>query len=78
MNDDIQTFVEIIVLLFFVGLMFIPFSLFFIYVFYQNGKRKKIRERTRQAFGQLIGYKSTKAAFDEAQRSFATSSVQVA
>ena len=59
MNDDIQTFVEIIVLLFFVGLLFIPFSLFFVYVFYQNGKRKKIRDRTRQAFRQLIGYNNT-------------------
>ncbi len=35
--------------------MFVPFLLFFVYVFYQNSKRKKIRERTRQAFGLLIG-----------------------
>jgi hypothetical protein len=59
MNDDIQTIVEIVILLFFVGLMFIPFLLFFVYVFYQNSKRKKIRERTRQAFGQLIGNNNT-------------------
>lgn len=59
MNDDIQTIVEIVVLLLFVGLMFIPFALFLGYVFYQNSKRKKIRERTRQAFAQLIGDNQT-------------------
>ena len=59
MNDDIQTVVEIVILLFFVGLMLIPFALFLGYVFYQNSKRKKIRERTRQAFGQLIADSNT-------------------
>ncbi len=59
MNDDIQTVVEIVLLLIFVGLMFIPFLLFLGYVFYQNSKRKKIRERTRQAFSQLIGDSNT-------------------
>ena len=59
MSDDIQTVVEIVILLFFVGLMFIPFALFLGYVFYQNGKRKKIRERNRQAFAQVIGNNHT-------------------
>ena len=55
MNDDFQTLVEIIILLVFVGMMLVPFSLFFGYVIYQNSKRKRIRERTQQAFSQLIG-----------------------
>ena len=55
MNDDIQTIVEIVILLIFTGMMLIPFLSFFIYVFYQNSKRNKIRERTRQSFAQLIG-----------------------
>lgn len=32
-EHDIQTIVEIVILVFFVGLMFIPFLLFFVYVF---------------------------------------------
>jgi hypothetical protein len=56
MNEPI---VEIVILLIFVGMMLIPFLLFFVYVFYQNSKRKKIRERTRQAFAQLIGDNNT-------------------
>jgi hypothetical protein len=59
MNEDTQTLIEIVLLLIFVGMMFVPFLLFFIYVFYQNSKRKKIRERTGQAFAQLIGNNNT-------------------
>jgi hypothetical protein len=93
MNDDIQTIVEIVVLLFFVGLMFIPFLLFFVYVFllgkcpFPNGAvsvfcfdmRGEKHYFTSETGVFVFGsHKSTKAAFDESQRSFATSGVQVA
>lgn len=59
MNDNTETIIEIIVLLIFIGMMLFPFLLFFIYVFYQNSKRKKIRERTQNAYKQLIGTSPT-------------------
>jgi hypothetical protein len=55
MNDNVEAIVEIIALLFFLGVMLVPFLLFFIYVFYQTSKRKKIRERTQNAYGHMIG-----------------------
>jgi hypothetical protein len=55
MNDNVDAIVEIIFLLIFLGMMLFPFLLFIIYVFYQNTKRKKIRERTQNAHGQMIG-----------------------
>ena len=55
MNDNVQTLVDAVILLVLVGMMLIPFALFFGYVIYQNFRRNKIREKTRQSFAQLIG-----------------------
>ena len=50
---------EIVVLLISLGIALFPFVLFFIYVFYQNSKRKQIRERTRKAYSHMIGSTNT-------------------
>lgn len=55
MSNGIETIIELVVLLIFLGMMLFPFLLFFVYVFYQNGKRKRIRERTQNAYLQVIG-----------------------
>jgi len=55
MNDGIESIIQIVALLFFLGLMLVPFAAFFVYVFYQNSKRKRIRERAQTAYGHMIG-----------------------
>ncbi|HEY6806910.1 MAG TPA: hypothetical protein VI306_25260 [Pyrinomonadaceae bacterium] len=55
MDNGLETIVEIVLLLFFLGLMLVPFLAFFIYVFFQNSKRKNIRQRAQTQYGQLIG-----------------------
>ena len=55
MSNEIETLITIVVLLIFLGVCFTPFVLFFIYVFYQNSKRKRIRQRIVAAHQQLIG-----------------------
>ena len=76
MNDNVEGIVEIIALLFFLGVMLVPFIVFFIYVFYQTSKRKKIRERTQNAYGHMIGsnralaIKSMNHALDPGSRFF--------
>jgi hypothetical protein len=54
-SDDAQAIILIVVLLIALALFFIPFIAFFIYVFYQNSKRKRIRERKLAANQQLVG-----------------------
>ena len=52
MNDDFQLIVTLVVLFFALFLFLAPFVVFFIYVFFQNSKRKRIREKiqtTQQA-----------------------------
>jgi hypothetical protein len=55
MESNLETILEIIFLLIFLGMLLVPFCLFFIYVFFQNSKRKRIRERAQNSYGQLIG-----------------------
>lgn len=44
-SDGLQTILTIVLLLFLFAAIFIPLGLFFIYVFFQTNKRKRIRER---------------------------------
>jgi hypothetical protein len=55
MENNVETIVKIIGLLILLAMMLFPFLLFFIYVFYQNSKRKRIRERTQAAYGHMFG-----------------------
>ena len=55
MSNDLEVIIQIVFLLFLFAALLFPFLLFFIYVFFQNSKRKRIRERTRIAYGHLIG-----------------------
>jgi hypothetical protein len=57
MSNDAQTIVLIVILLVALALFFIPFILFFVYVFFQTSKRKRIRERMLAANQQLVGTK---------------------
>jgi len=55
MESNVEVIVQLIGSLLLLGMMILPFLVFFIYVFYQNSKRKKIRERTSQAYQHMIG-----------------------
>ena len=55
MSNDLETIIEIVVLLVVLGMMLVPFIAFFGYVIYQNGKRKRIREQVQKAYGHMIG-----------------------
>lgn len=55
MRDDIAPIFTIIALLFFVAILLLPFVGFFVYVFYQSSKRKRIRERILSAAPGLVG-----------------------
>ncbi|PYS68779.1 MAG: hypothetical protein DMF69_19095 [Acidobacteria bacterium] len=55
MSNDVGNIIQIIVLLVLLGMFLFPVLLFFIYVFYQTNKRKRIRERTRTAYAHMIG-----------------------
>lgn len=55
MDNDVEFIIQLIFILFLVGVFFFPVVLFFIYVFYQNSKRKRIRERTKNAYAHLLG-----------------------
>jgi len=56
MNDDgISAIVSILVLLFLLALVFVPLGLFFVYVFFQTSKRKRIRERMLSTHRELVG-----------------------
>ncbi len=55
MSDDVHALVIILVLLFLLGILLTPLVLFFVYVFYQNGKRKRIRQRILTAQQGFIG-----------------------
>jgi len=57
MSNDAQTIILILVLLIALALFLIPFILFFVYVFFQTSKRKRIRERMLAANQQLVGTK---------------------
>jgi hypothetical protein len=59
MNDGLEAIIELVAVLIFLGMMLFPFLLFFIYVFYQNSKRKGIRERTQNAYTHMIGNNRT-------------------
>jgi hypothetical protein len=54
MSDEAQTIVGVVALLAVLLFFLTPFLLFFIYVFYQTGKRKRIRERILRTQQQLI------------------------
>lgn len=54
-SDSAQAIITIVILLIVLAFFFIPFGLFFVYVFYQNSKRKRIRQRLIAAHQQLIG-----------------------
>jgi len=55
MDNGVETIIEIIVSLIFLGLMLVPFLAFFVYVFYQTSKRKQIRSRAQNAYAHMIG-----------------------
>jgi len=55
MSDQIEALITALALLFFFVVLLTPFVLFFIYVFYQNSKRKRIRQRILTAQQGLIG-----------------------
>jgi hypothetical protein len=54
-NDDPQTILAIIVLLLAFAAIFFPFVLFFVYVFYQTSKRKRIKQRILSSQPQVVG-----------------------
>ena len=56
-SADTQRIILIAILLIGLALFFIPFIGFFIYVFFQTSKRKRIRERVLAANQQLVGTK---------------------
>ena len=55
MQDNLDAILQIIALLMFLGILLTPFLVFFVYVFFQNGKRKRIRARIASSHGQMIG-----------------------
>src|SRR5947208_3377485 len=55
MDNSVETIIEVVASLIFVGVMLVPFLAFFVYVFYQTSKRKKIRSRAQDAYGHVIG-----------------------
>jgi hypothetical protein len=55
MRDDVAPIFTIIALLFGLALLLLPLIGFFVYVFYQNSKRKGIRERMLREAGQTGG-----------------------
>src|ERR1043166_479961 len=59
MQDNLNAILEIIGLLMFLVILLIPFFLFFVYVFVQNNKRKRMRERTASSYGHMIGNSRT-------------------
>ena len=54
-NDDAQAILIIVIVLICLAVVFTPLLIFFGYVFYQNSKRKRIRERMLSSHGQLVG-----------------------
>ncbi|HEV8368545.1 MAG TPA: hypothetical protein VGQ39_11395 [Pyrinomonadaceae bacterium] len=63
MSDSIDAIIQLVTLLILLGMMLFPFLLFFIYVFYQNSKRKGIRLRTHNAYTYMIGNNRTLFTF---------------
>ena len=59
MQDNLNAIVEIIAFLIFLGMLLFPFVLFILYVFYQNSKRKRIRQRTTSSNALMIGNNRT-------------------
>src|SRR4030095_9954685 len=55
MSDDAQAIVALLFFLILLGVLIVPFLLFFGYVFYQTFKRKSIRNRVLQTRAQTIG-----------------------
>ena len=55
MQDNLDAILQIIALLMFLGILLTPFLVFFVYVFFQNAKRKRIRARIASSHGQMIG-----------------------
>src|SRR5215471_8849944 len=53
-NETTQTIVSLILLLVLLAFLLFPFLLFFIYVFFQNSKRKRIRARLLNANQGLV------------------------
>lgn len=54
-NDDAQIIITIVILLFALAGLFVPLTIFFIYVFFQTSKRKRIRERMLSTQALLVG-----------------------
>ena len=57
-NDETQAVVAIVILLFALAAFLIPLLLFFIYVFFQTSKRKRIRQRMLSSQTEMIGQRS--------------------
>ena len=55
MESGIETLVTLLTVIFILGLFLVPFTAFFIYVFFQNSKRKSIRARDLSQYGHVIG-----------------------
>lgn len=45
MDDSLSQIITVVLLFVFLGMLLVPFALFFVYVGFQNRKRKRIRER---------------------------------
>ncbi len=54
MNDEVKAIITVIVLLILLFLFITPFLIFFVYVFFQNSKRRRIREKVQNSQQQLI------------------------
>lgn len=54
-NDDAQAILIIVILLVCLVLVFVPLALFFVYVFFQTSKRKRIREKMLSTHRELVG-----------------------
>ena len=54
-QNGLETIIALLTVLFFLGVFLIPFIAFFIYVFFQNSKRKSIRARAQAQYGHMIG-----------------------
>ena len=56
-NDTIQIVLTLVVIVFVLAIILIPIIALWIYIFLQNGKRKRIRERILATRGDIIGNK---------------------
>jgi hypothetical protein len=59
MDNELDTILALLTVLFIVGLFLVPFVAFIGYVFFQNSKRKSIRTRALAQYGHVVGNSHT-------------------